>query len=102
MRVFPFFTVGANISRSVPPEAQPGGAGWPDVTQNGGMNCGTKTCSQAVAAAPAGRRQRPASNAEAYTMFGLSGSSPRSVMPNDVALLPFQTIVNVLPPSSDS
>src|SRR4029450_3296104 len=47
------------------------------------------------------RRQRPWSKADAYTVCGSSGSSAASLTPK-VEPLPFQTSVNVFPPSVDS
>ena len=85
----PALTVSANIVRSVPPPGY----------------CGAKICRKSYGVADpssADRRHAPLSNADAYTADGLSGSSATSVIPNDAALPPFQTSVNVLPPSNDS
>src|SRR5580765_6885175 len=105
MRVWLFFTVRANIVRSTPRNAQvplPGCG-----VQFGGTNCGAKTWLNAVDAAPASRRQRPASKADAYTTFGSIGSSFTSLMLHGagggcVLALPSQTLVKCLPASVDS
>ena len=89
IRVFPFLTVGANITRSVPPPGLRGANTW------------WKSYGVDEPSSAAERRQRPWSNADAYTVCGSSGSSAASLTPK-VAPLPFQTSVNVAPPSVDS
>ena len=80
----------------------PPGTGGPHC---GGTNRGANTWWKSYGvdepSSAAERRQRPWSNADAYTVCGSSGSSAASLTPK-VEPLPFQTSVNVAPPSVDS
>ena len=86
-----FLRVAATIVRSRPPL---------------GANCGANTWRKSVAelepSSDGDRRQRPWSKAAAYTVVGCCGSSWTSVTPKEPGSLPFQTSVNVAPPSVDS
>src|SRR4051812_20524685 len=90
MRVLPSLTVRSIIVRSRLSKTTVGAKTW------------RKSVSDEVPSRAGERRHTPWSKADAYTVAVFCGSSSTSSTPNDGLALPFQTSVNVAPPSCDS